>query len=202
MTRHDPRMEPHDRTSRAQAPLTTDDMRGSTTSQLMRLSDMDDFEIADGEPDIRGWDIRSADGRKIGEVDDLLVDTQLMKVRYVEMKLDDDLAPDDDHAHAVFPIGTARLDDDEDEVVVNFGAEDLRGFPPYTRSELTREHERSLMERLSRTSEGTATTPREEGGDFYGQPYFDDRRPFEGRRARSGRVTRDEAQYLTRTRRS
>jgi hypothetical protein len=134
---------------------------------------MDDYEIVDGEPDIRGWDIRSLDGRKLGEVDDLLVDTQQMKVRYVEVKLDDDLVPDDAHRHTVLPIGTAQLDEDEDEVIVNLRADDVRALPPYTRGNLTRDDEHSFMERLTKSSEGTSATHRDAGGDFQRQPYFD-----------------------------
>lgn len=31
-----------------------------------------DYEIADGEPDIRGWEVRDESGKKLGEVDDLI----------------------------------------------------------------------------------------------------------------------------------
>lgn len=192
MTHHDPQMEPHSSTG------ATHDPRGSTPSPLAHLSQMDDYEIADGEPDIRGWDIRSMDGRKIGEVDDLLVDTATLKVRYVEMKLDDDLVSDDDHRHFVVPIGTARLDVDEDEVLVNLRADDLRAFPPYRRGEFSREDENALMQRLSKSTEGTSTTHLDVGGDLYGQPHFDDRLPFAGRREKRGR-TDDGWEYITRS---
>ncbi len=199
MTRHDPRVDSQSRTPNARSTGATHDARSNTTAALMHLSDMDDFEIADGEPDIRGWDIKSMDGRTIGEVDDLLVDTELMKVRYVEMKLHDDLVHDDAHKHAVLPIGTARLDDNEDEVIVNFHADDLRGFPPYTRGELTREHETSLLDRLTNPSDRTSKSKHNDSGDFYGQPHFDDNHAFEGRRAKHGRAGNDDARYLTRS---
>jgi hypothetical protein len=32
------------------------------------------WEVAEGEPDVRGWNVVTADQRKIGEVDDLLAD--------------------------------------------------------------------------------------------------------------------------------
>ncbi len=38
------------------------------TPELARLSDISDFEIVDAEPDVRGWDIRTMDSQKIGEV--------------------------------------------------------------------------------------------------------------------------------------
>jgi hypothetical protein len=35
---------------------------------LSRLSDLDDYEIASGDPDVRGWKVYSADGKEIGKV--------------------------------------------------------------------------------------------------------------------------------------
>jgi hypothetical protein len=168
------------------------------TGGLSALSDLNDYEIADGDPDIRGWDIRSADGQKLGEVDDLLIDAQAMKVRYVEMKIDDALATDDDHRLAVLPIGAARLDEDADTVLVNIRAADLRHLPPYVRGGLTREHERALMVSLAGSSHDTGITPQDDGADFYDQLSFDDRRIFEGRRARTGRGGDADPQYLRR----
>ncbi len=202
MTRLDPQTDGHDRTDHPRATSATHDTRGGETSTLMHLSDMDDFEIADGEPDIRGWHVKSMDGRKIGEVDDLLVDTQLMKVRYMEVSLDDDLGTDDQHRHAVLPIGSARVDDDEDEVVVNVRADDLRGLPPYTRDSFTRDDENSLLQRLTGAaadSADSASAQRTQGDGFYGQPHFDDRRPFEGRRAKSGHRPDEGSNYITRS---
>jgi len=45
------------------------------TPELARLSDMSDFEIVDAEPDVRGWDIRTMDSQKIGEVCERSPDT-------------------------------------------------------------------------------------------------------------------------------
>ena len=71
-----------------------DSMRTQAQGGLAHLDDLDDFQIAEGEPDIRGWDVRGADGQKLGEVEDLLVDTVALKVRYIEVKLDKDIARD------------------------------------------------------------------------------------------------------------
>src|SRR5215210_412475 len=52
------------------------------------LRSLHNFRIAEGDPDVRGWDVLGADGRKIGEVDELLVDTQGLRVRYLDVTLD------------------------------------------------------------------------------------------------------------------
>lgn len=195
--RQDPNSERENRTARARASGSVPDARDVSMPALTSLSDMDDYEIADDEPDIRGWDVMSSDGVKLGEVDDLIVDTQAMKVRYVEMKLDDSLAADDDHRHAVLPIGAAQLDEDENTVIMSLRTADLGRLPPYVRGNLTREHERSLMERLALSSEGSAVSLHD-SADFYNHSSFDDRRPFESRRTRSDRTDSADAQYLRR----
>ncbi len=195
MTRHESQVD-QQRSTNARANVGTHDARGTPMPALARLSEMDEFEIADGEPDIRGWDIRSADGRKIGEVDDLLVDTGELKVRYITMKLDDKFSPE--RRHSVLPIGTARLDDDEDEVVVNLRADAIGGLPAYTPGEeLSREHEQSLIDRLGKAEHDKSGAKLGNSDDFYGQPYFDDNQAFEGRRAKG--KSNGNAKYLTRS---
>jgi hypothetical protein len=58
---------------------------------LSSLTDLRDFTVADGDPDVRGWDAFTGEGRRIGEVHDLLVDTAAMKVRYLDVHLDREL---------------------------------------------------------------------------------------------------------------
>ena len=48
-----------------------------------------DFEIVDGQPDIRGWEVKDAQGRDIGEVEELIFDARTRKVRYMVVDLED-----------------------------------------------------------------------------------------------------------------
>jgi len=57
-------------------------------SSVTPLRSLHNYRIAEGYPDVRGWEVLGADGRKIGEVDDLLVDTKALKARYLEVTLD------------------------------------------------------------------------------------------------------------------
>jgi uncharacterized protein (TIGR02271 family) len=57
---------------------------------LVPLDDLDDVEVAEGYTDIRGFEAYLPDGRKIGEVDDLLVDTAARRVAAITLDLDDD----------------------------------------------------------------------------------------------------------------
>jgi hypothetical protein len=58
---------------------------------LKPLSRLHDYEIVEGDPDVRGWAVVGADGRKVGEVADLLVDTDASRVRYLDVAVDTDL---------------------------------------------------------------------------------------------------------------
>lgn len=57
-------------------------------SDVKPLSHLHNYRISEGDPDVRGWEVFGADGRKMGEVDDLLVDTEALKVRYLDVSLD------------------------------------------------------------------------------------------------------------------
>ncbi|HJX29551.1 MAG TPA: PRC-barrel domain-containing protein [Thermoanaerobaculia bacterium] len=62
-------------------------MQHATDKRLAHLEGSG-YKVAEGDPDVRGWDVMDRDGNRIGEVDDLLVDTRALKVRYLEVRLD------------------------------------------------------------------------------------------------------------------
>jgi sporulation protein YlmC with PRC-barrel domain len=85
---------------------------------LHRFSDMDDVEVAEEDPDVRGWDVVTRDGRGIGEVKDLLVDTGSMKVRCLEVELEASHFNWNDNRRVAIPVESVRLDEAHDDVVV------------------------------------------------------------------------------------
>ena len=170
--------------------------RNATASRgLQRLKELDDFEVADGDPDVRGWDVRTSDGRTVGKVDELLVDTGAMRVRYLEVKLDRKELGLKEDRHALVPIGTARLDDDNDDVIVRETSADLLGAPQYDRTRLSEEYERSLEGWYGqRRGAGAATKPAATGTDRYADTLYDDSKFFGTRRK-----GRESNAYLTRS---
>jgi uncharacterized protein (TIGR02271 family) len=54
---------------------------------IKRMSDAHGYAIEPGDPDPRGWKV-VLDNEPIGVVEDLLIDTEKMKVRYFEVRLD------------------------------------------------------------------------------------------------------------------
>ncbi|RFZ84677.1 PRC-barrel domain containing protein [Mucilaginibacter terrenus] len=85
-------------------------------SKLTELSDSD-FEIADGQPDIQGWDVRDSEGNKLGEVDELLFNPASRKVRYIIVHMENnDIGLED--GRVLMPIGVAELDEHKDNVII------------------------------------------------------------------------------------
>lgn len=57
-------------------------------AELTPLRDLGDLTLGDGEPDIRGWEVRTVGGRAIGKVRDLLVDRSAGEVVMLDIDLD------------------------------------------------------------------------------------------------------------------
>lgn len=149
-----------------------------------RLQELDrsDFEIVDGEPDIRGWDVKNATGQKIGEVEELVIDAQQKKVRYMIVDLDDNELKLD-HRKVLVPIGMAELDKKDDDVILpNVHAEQLRSIPAYDKNNLTPEVERNICTALGRAKmSATSITSEEHAPDFYQHDYFNDDNLYKNR---------------------
>lgn len=136
------------------------------TANLERLDDMHGYKVADGDPDIRGWAVRTADGRKVGEVDSLIVDKDAMQVRYIDVDLDRKSLNLGEDRHVLVPLSGASLDDDHDDVrLTGLDAAQLAAMPPYR-------HGESIAH---------------DGAD---RDHDRDTRAFYGRRGGSGRVER------------
>src|SRR3712207_2401952 len=72
--------------------------------RLVRLSELGSHKVAEGEPDIRGWEVRTISGRQLGEVAELLVDPEAGEV----VMLDIDVR--DGGRHSFAPVRAAMID--------------------------------------------------------------------------------------------
>ena len=72
--------------------------------RLVRLSDLGKWDVAEGEPDIRGWEVRTVGGRELGKIKELLVDPDAGEV----VMLDVDLSGSDQHA--LVPLRIVEID--------------------------------------------------------------------------------------------
>lgn len=99
---------------------------------LVYLSELKDYKVASGYPDIRGWVVRDADKRVVGKVDNLLINKSLDRVVYVDVEVDQtiidsrhdpygkpadpeikEFVNQDGQNHIIVPIGLLELEEDE-----------------------------------------------------------------------------------------
>lgn len=130
-----------------------------------------DFEIVEGQPDIRGWDVKNAAGETVGEVDELILDAQARKVRYMVVDLDDDALDLEDDRRVLIPIGLAELHEKDDDVLLpGVNIEQLRQLPEYDEDHLDAGVERAICSVLGRTDVNTTT----DDTAFYQHTHFND----------------------------
>lgn len=68
-----------------------------------------DYEIVDGEPDIRGWEVKDPQGKRIGDVDEVLFDEVSQRVRYIVIEVDYDNYSAGLQKQILIPIGIAEF---------------------------------------------------------------------------------------------
>lgn len=102
---------------------------------LFYLNELDDYKVASDYSDVRGWEIKDADNRKIGKVDNLLVNKNDERVVYLDVEVDDKVIkegydPNQDKAsegvhgfrnkegedHLIVPVGLVDIDEEHKNV--------------------------------------------------------------------------------------
>ena len=96
------------------------DAESSRRHGLTPMHELSDFRFADGEPDIRGWNVRTVSGHEIGEIEELLVDAERGEVVMLEVGLREG------GTHAEVPIRSVKLDRRNQAVIVDSGDLDAR----------------------------------------------------------------------------
>jgi hypothetical protein len=155
--------------------------------RIAPLGALDDFEVAQGYPDVRGWKVMSSDDREVGKVHELLIDVDNLRTRYLDVRLTSELAATPGDRDVLVPIGTANVIDDQKIVRVPLTAERFGLLPLYDHGHLSRTYEVevrrhfSLAEAAAATATGAAAGAAARG--FYDDEGYDDRRFFGERRA-------------------
>lgn len=112
--------------------------------QLVRLSDSD-WRLQAPEQDIRGLDVYDDEGNEIGSVEDLYVDTEERKVRFLDVGAGGFLGIGE--KHFMLPV-EAVADVGEDGVFIEQGREKVVGSPPFDTDVVppTTDYQRDLYE--------------------------------------------------------
>jgi len=108
------------------------------TERLVRLTDMDGWNVAEGEPDIRSWEVRTVGGRELGRIKDLLIDPDAGEVVMA------DVAITGTAQHALVPLRAIEID--RRARVVRMDSSDLTAGEQATIPESTTSVERRWAE--------------------------------------------------------
>jgi stress response protein YsnF len=107
---------------------------GDLARYVVPLSEHDELEIADGNADVRGWDVQDSAGRSIGYVYDLLIDLTAMRVRHLDVLLDPEFAESEADQRVLIPIENAALDRGTEGVLLRgIDAADVHALAPHAR---------------------------------------------------------------------
>ncbi|MEO7119476.1 MAG: PRC-barrel domain-containing protein [Ginsengibacter sp.] len=146
------------------------------------------FEMANDEPDIRGWKVFTDANQHIGKVKELLFDVNAQKIRYLIVDLDGkplNLLSRD----VIIPIGLAELDEKENVVYLpDITVGHLATLPEYKKGKVTYETERAVRDvfipQNSTAAEKLADFESKEHPEreaFYKTSYFDENRLYKRR---------------------
>lgn len=164
----------------------------SKDHKLYRLDELSNYEVADQESDLRGWVVKTKDGITFGKVKHLLVDKDAMKVRYIDVQLNEEYYhnSNSNNMQLLIPIGAAHLHDAENQVYVNriSNIEELSNYPLANSNELERDYEYKLMDYYSNPNRGSSnedqiiTYDAKEDDSFYERDDFNQDRLYQNRR--------------------
>jgi hypothetical protein len=138
------------------------------------------FEMRDGEPDIRGWKVKNNKNQLVGKVDELLFDTESLRIRYLVLDLEGkplNLIS----RHLIIPIGLTQLDrPDKLVLLLEVTIGHLATLPEYKKGNVTIETERQVRNVFA-PSEGVEFTDPDyyDPKEFYNNKYFDEERMYQ-----------------------
>lgn len=153
---------------------------------LYYLDELSDYKVASEYPDVRGWEVKDAQARTVGEVDDLLVHKLAKRVVYLDVEVEEELIQEgheplersagegvhefinkDGENHLIIPIGLAFLD--EENKIVHCDSIDRNTFKKTKRfskgSEVGREYELVVIQTY--VPDGSSSTDIGNDDTFY-----------------------------------
>ncbi|MEX0968688.1 MAG: PRC-barrel domain-containing protein [Bacteroidia bacterium] len=148
---------------------------------LFRLRTLTDYEVAENDPDVRDWPLIDENGNEFGNIEELIVDPKLMKVRYLDVKIDEAHAGESFGKNMLIPVGLAVIHEDEDKVEVpEISRELLLRAPRYGEpgAKINRNYELEIRRHFE---PGTTQAPAQTT-EFYSHRHFEEDRFYRNRR--------------------
>lgn len=102
---------------------------------LTRLQDAPNYQLAEGEPDVRGWKVFEANCTPRGSIDSLILDTEADEIRYLSVT--------SDGKKRMVPVGMVDIDEADRQILLKSNAR-FESFPQDTGEPFTPERERQV----------------------------------------------------------
>jgi len=164
------------------------------SNKVKRLQELrgSGYEVAKGQPDIRGWEVRDPNGQLIGKVHELIFDSRANKVRYMIINVNDSKELQLEKRTVMVPIGLAVLEPKNDDVILpNVTPFQLRALPKYHKDDLGTKAERAISTVFGRADTkvpATVTDDEDVDEDFYNNEMFNENNMY-SRRGNSANTT-------------
>ena len=153
-------------------------------TRLQRLSGSD-YEIVDGQPDIRGWDVKDGAGKQFGEVEDLIFDYDSQKVRYLVVDLEDNEL-ELEGRKVLIPIGLAELHENDDDVILpTITVDQLNSLPDFDENRFDTDHESNIRNVFGGLGATATAADIQHPAEFYNHDHFNDANLYRNRLRRS-----------------
>ncbi|WP_299986682.1 PRC-barrel domain-containing protein [uncultured Pontibacter sp.] len=124
--------------------------------RLVPLGELKDYQVAKDNTDVRGWRVVGADGEKIGDVKDLIVDMQAMKVRYLSVLGEHRFFDRDRDTFLLVPIGAAALDRKGKNIFLSsVDSGSISRYPVYPGGPISTDYEYAVRDNFRRAHRDT-----------------------------------------------
>jgi sporulation protein YlmC with PRC-barrel domain len=173
------------------------------SNKVKRLQELSGsgYEVKKGQPDIRGWEVRDANGQLIGKVQELVFDSRANKVRYVIVNVNDSKELQLEKRTVMVPIGLAVLEHKNDDIILpNVTPFQLRALPKYQKDDLGTRAEYAISTVFGRPDSKTPATYKEDEDvdeSFYNNEMFDENNMYSRRGSSTSTYDREDAHRLS-----
>jgi sporulation protein YlmC with PRC-barrel domain len=139
------------------------DAPGLEAARVVPLRDARGFRLPKDAPNPRGWNVFGADNERVGKVQELLVDPDLMKVRYLVLDVASDLYLLREDRRVVVPIDYVELRErGGDAWVEGLTAREIALLPGYSGGALDPLVEDRVMDAFNRAGNAPAADMRDD----------------------------------------
>ena len=135
--------------------------------RLAPLSELKDYQVSKDNTNVTGWRVVGADGEKLGDVKDLIVDLDAMKVRYLSIVAERRFFDRDEDTFLLIPIGAAALDRDGKNVFLStIDATSISRYPVYGGGAIPADYEYAVRDNFRNARRDTAHNSSEYKSEF------------------------------------